>query len=390
MSQPSTIVILGFGSLMESLLPCCYSLLKTSDPQQLAKSIYAVKGSTQGLSQKQSQYPFPITAANNLQVLEEVHPDVILFSPPPSKARELCETVLLPYYQALRQQNQPLPLLITFPPTPLPRYYRQILGKDAIQATLLPCVVQRAGSYTVGHLGYSLLGLDGRNLPDQQRMQWLQNFTRPVGNLLFPAQDDLIACLAGMVTAHNVYELCFTLEEAFSYTQEPLSLPEIAAAMRRELRRFAPELIPADDPQAPECTGTLSPLYEEIVGHTLRGWYEGLCLFAAEKKLDLQDYGSFLRSTLDVLLMTVQTETQETLQHLSAGCATKGGLLEQALLSFAQKVAHPLSHWVLEDIAETSQDCIAERQENESWAVQLVSLAQQVAEDVFARGNHLE
>lgn len=390
MSQRCKIVILGFGNLMESLLPCCGALLESSDSAVWTENIHAIKGSPEGLEQKQKQYPFPISAGDSPEVLRRIRPDVILFSPPPAMAKELTETVLLPYYNELRTDEAPLPLLITFPPTPLPRYYRQTLGKDAAQATLLPCVVQKAGSYSIGHLGYSLVAIDGRNMPKQTQMEQLKAFTKPVGNLLYPSQDDLISALSGMVTAHNVYELCFTLEQSFRLCGEEFTLPQIAAAMRRELRRFAPELIPADSTDAPPCTGELPHPYERLTGLTARAWYEGLCQFAAGQKLDLFDYGRFLRSTMDILLMTVQTETKEQLHLLSDGCATRGGLLEQALISYNNKVEKHLIHWLLEDIAQTQRDSIDENDNTPQWLLQLIEFAADVSADVFMRGNHLE
>lgn len=391
MSDTPTITILGFGSLMESLLPCCGALLGSSDPMLWSRCIRAVKGSAEGLEEKQKQYPFPISAGDSLSALLQSAPDVILFSPPPSKAKELTETALLPYYNTLRGEQRPLPLLITFPPTPLPRYYRQTLGRGAAQATLLPCVVQKAGNDTVGHLGYSLVAMDGRNLPVGRQMEQLRAFARPVGNLLFPSQDDLIASLTGMVTAHNVYELCFTLEQTFQLCPTPFTLPQIAAAMRRELRRFSPELTAADAPGTPSCLGELPYPFEGLAGLTARAWYEGLCRFAAAQNLELSQYGPFLRGTMDVLLMTVQAETRERLHQLSDGCATKGGLLEKALSSYSEKVERPLSHWLVQEIAHCEKDSIALSETKDGgWPVKLVAGAAGVAQDVFERGNHLE
>ena len=107
MSHTPKIVILGFGSLMESLLPCCGTLLGTTDPAVWKEHIYAVKGSVSGLEEKQAQYPFPVSAGDSAQVLQNVQPDVILFSPPPTLAKTLTETVLLPYYQDIHMQNLP-------------------------------------------------------------------------------------------------------------------------------------------------------------------------------------------------------------------------------------------------------------------------------------------
>ena len=93
---------------------------------------------------------------------------------------------------------------------------------------------------------------------------------------------------------------------------------------------------------------------------------------------------------MDVLLMTVQTETKERLHQLSDGCATKGGLLEKALLSYEEKVERTLSRRCCEEAAGACRDSIGENTENPGWESELCALAADVAKDVFVRGNHLE
>ena len=375
--------IIGFGSLMESLLPCCDSLLKGNREGNLC----AVKGSSQGLAEKQSLYNFPITAGNPLEMLEQFSPDVILFAPPPSLAEKMTETILKPYYDHLKATGKAFPLLICFPPKPLPRYYRQMLGAGISQVSLMPCVVQKAGKFDIGNHGYSLASMDGKAMPGQEHLEQLLEFSRPIGTILNVSQDDLSAALSGMVTAHNVYELCFTLRDAFRLCGQEAELPQIASEMRYELRQFAPELPSANAPGIPPCRLEDFPsLYRRIVHLCIRAWYEGLCQFAVSQKLDLQEYSKFLRTTLDVLLMTVQEETPEHLSEMSAGCATKGGLLEKALEIYPDEVKHPLTRWIMEEAANAGKDSI---EENRTWPIELVNRAAKVAQAVFERGNNL-
>lgn len=377
--------IIGFGSLMESLLPCCDSLLK--GPRE--GHIFAVKGSEEGLAEKQAQYPFEITAGDPLEMLKRATPQVILFSPPPALAEELTKSVLKPYYDGLRESGAPLPLLICFPPRPLPRFYRQTLGAGISQVTLMPCAAQRAGSYEVGRFGYSLIAMDGKAMPGQEQLGQLLEFTRPVGTALNAGQDELSAALAGMVTAHNVYELCFTLQRAFSLCGREASPAKIASQMRFALREFGPELPAPDRPGLPPCRQEeeMGDLYRKITGLVIRAWYEGLCRFAAAQKLDLREYGPFLRGTMDVLLMTVQEESREHLERLSAGCATKGGLLERALEVYPQAVGKPLIQWVAEEAAKADRDAV---EEERSWPLTLVERAAEVTQAVFERGERVD
>ena len=115
----------------------------------------------------------------------------------------------------------------------------------------------------------------------------------------------------------------------------------------------------------------------------------GLRRFALEKALEIDEYEKFLRSTMDVLLMQVQTETNQRLHQLSDGCATKGGLLEKALLSYDEKAELLLSRRCCEDAAKASKDSIGE-EEDPCWLSELTACAASVAEDVFVRENHLE
>lgn len=373
--------IIGFGSLMESLLPCCDSLLQGKREGHL----FAVKGSDEGLAEKQLRYSFPITAGNPLEMLRQVTPQVILFSPPPSQAKKLTEAVLKPYYDDLRCSGIPYPLLICFPPKPLPRYYRQTLGTGISQVSLMPCVVQKAGTYTVGQYGCSLASMDGKALPSQKQLEQLLEFARPVGSVLDVSQDDLTAALSGMVTAHNIYELCFTLQKVFSLCGQEITLSKLASEMRFSLRQFGLELPAADAVGLPRCCQEELPdPFQQVTDLTVRAWYEGICQFAAGQKLGLKEYGKFLRATLDVLLMTVQEETEEHLIARSAGCATKGGLLERALEIYPQEVGGPLTKWVIEEASEEKRDLVYEEH---TWPVELVHRAAKVAEAVFKRAD---
>ncbi len=377
--------IIGFGSLMESLLPCCDSLLQ--GPRE--GHIFAVKGSEEGLARKRAQYSFEITAGDPLDMLKRITPQVILFSPPPALAEELTQTVLKHYYDGLRETGAPLPLLICFPPKPLPRFYRQTLGAGISQATLMPCAAQRAGSYDVGRYGYSLISMDGKAMPGQEQLGQLLDFTRPVGTALNVGQDELTAALAGMVTAHNVYELCFTLQNAFSLCGRETSSVQIASQMRFALRQLGTEMPSQDKPGLPPCRREeeMGTLYQKITDLVIRAWYEGLCRFAASQRLDLREFGPFLRGTMDVLLMTVQEESREHLERLSAGCATKGGLLERALEMYPQTVGKPLAQWVAEEAAKEQRDAVGEER---SWPLELVERAAEVTQAVFERGERID
>ena len=375
--------IIGFGNLMESLLPCCDSLLDGNREG----NIYAVKGSAEGLAEKQAYYNFPITAGNPLEMLENVSPQVILFSPPPTLAETLTETVLKPYYNRLRDSNQAYPLLICFPPKPLPRYYRKVLGNGISQISLMPCVVQKAGGFSIGKYGYSLVSMDGKAMPNQEHLEQLVKFTKPIGTMLNVSQDDLMAALSGMVAAHNIYELCFTLQRAFQLCGQTVELPQIASEMRFELRKFAVELPKDNAPGIPSCRQeTFGSLYRQITDISIRAWYEGLCQFATNQGLDLNEYSRFLRTTLDVLLMSVQEETPEHLREMSEGCATKGGLLEKALQVYFPEIERPLIRWIMEESARVGRDSINEER---AWPVELVNRTSKVVQKVFERGNNL-
>ena len=131
----------------------------------------------------------------------------------------------------------------------------------------------------------------------------------------------------------------------------------------------------------------MGTLYQKITDLVIRAWYEGLCRFAASQRLDLREFGPFLRGTMDVLLMTVQEESREHLERLSAGCATKGGLLERALEMYPQTVGKPLAQWVAEEAAKEQRDAVGEER---SWPLELVERAAEVTQAVFERGERID
>ena len=251
----------------------------------------------------------------------------------------------------------------------------------------MPCVVQKAGGFSVGKYGYSLVSMDGKAMPSQEHLEQLIKFAQPIGTLLNVSQDDLTAALSGMVAAHNIYELCFTLQKAFQLCGQAVELPQIASEMRFELRKFAEELPKGNAPGIPSCRQEdFGSLYRRITDISIRAWYEGLCQFATHQKLDLNEYSRFLRTTLDVLLMSVQVETPERLREMSEGCATKGGLLERALQVYFPEIERPLIRWIMEESAEAGRDSINEER---VWPVELVNRTAKVVQEVYERGNAL-
>ena len=88
------VVIIGMGSLMTYIQPCYEGYIGT---ENLKNNLVAVKGG-KNIEQVRKQFPFEIRLYDNLSALRDMHPDIILFAPPPTLIPELTEQALKVYF----------------------------------------------------------------------------------------------------------------------------------------------------------------------------------------------------------------------------------------------------------------------------------------------------
>lgn len=298
MSAPDRVLLLGYGALLQNLLPCLKELCPHAQ-------LHAVKGSTCGLDALAAVTPFPISVNDGLAALEELRPELILFAPPPNRVELLARRDLAPYYAQLRQEGAPLPLLLSFPPRPLPSHLHALIGLDVPIATLLPGAHQKAGKLNVGYYGASL-ACGGPPLNAEHRAMIL-TFTRPVGMPLWLREEQIMPALAAMVTTYLLGSLRTLWKPEM--LREGLSLPDMPGlpAMQSDIRAL----------------------------EAARAFMAGVEDFCRAQSLPEMALLDFLRVTAQTVLCAAQAESEEALQRHQKACATPGGMLARGLDVFS-------------------------------------------------------
>ena len=108
------IVVIGMGFLATYVMPCYEKLLGDS----ISTHMVGIKGSERGLKEKQAECPFPVQVGRVRETLEEKRPDLIILAVKPDQIAEMTEKTLVPYYEMLRKNGEPLPDLYSFAPNP--------------------------------------------------------------------------------------------------------------------------------------------------------------------------------------------------------------------------------------------------------------------------------
>lgn len=367
------IAIIGFGFLMEYMRPCYEGILG----DRISTQVMAVKATDRNLERKRAEFPFPVSVANTPEVLNTLEPDLIMLAPQPSKVKDAVETDLVPYYQKLRQEGKPLPMLMCFAPEPLPRYYCDTLGGNIKQVNLLPCMMDKTGGIKVGHLGHTLVAIDERYPWTEEELDFLRRFLAPVGRAGIVQQDKLITSLTGRVITHNVYELCYAVQDVTTEKGKPVEIKDIASCMRAALAKFMPDC-PADPYHCSEQD--LPDGLSQFVAKMTENWYEGAMDFGRQMNMDMDTFARTTSSEMYLTILTAQFDSRETLEYHTACHATKGGVLEKACESFAAYCDAP--------IRKAIADCLDGKEDPAFWA-QLRELSRRVSADVDERGNSL-
>lgn len=316
--------IIGMGYLMEYIYPCYENFLG----EKIRTNINAVTVDEKDLERKQEKLGFNIILNDNMRALKENNPDVILFAPPPKIAPILTEEVLVPYYEYLRSNNKPLPILYAFPPNPTGKFYLEKLGEDIKVANILPNMVSEiAGKKLVGE------GLTYITFPDErpweaEDVKTLEDFFKPLGGCIEVKPKHVMQMLAGTVTIHNISETIFTITDAINSLSEEKTVEfnSVASAMRyyhTEKRNYHVEN------SYPCSKNDVNEVIYEALRKVTFHWFEGIKKFYLAAGMEEETANTILVSLLDLHLHVHQEETRETIEKNTKQHATKGGVLEK-------------------------------------------------------------
>jgi hypothetical protein len=299
--------MIGVGNLMEVIWPIVATNVGGGD---VASRFIGVTADVADIERKAALFGFEMVLDDNLDALRRNRPDVIMFSPPPSVAPGLIETVLQPYYEERRARDEPLPDLYAFPPVPPGSTYLDALGADVLVANIIPNNVTTIGGEPVDDEGFYVCTFPAPWPAD--RVAALRTVFAGQGAFVELEPHQLIAMLGGAATVSSLW-----------YAVPPIA--DLVGASHNDIGRLFRARVSSDRTPGPPLPHT------ELLTRVIDGWYAGVQRYYAETDIAANHARTLLERGFDLTLHTVEEEPREVLAAHSTGAATKGGVLEKAI-----------------------------------------------------------
>lgn len=332
MEQKPKLLVIGMGHIGQYLAPCYQNLLGAD----MGSRMLGLKATATGLPELQQKFSFPIQAGGIDQALARLEPDIILISTKPQQIPAIVRDSLRPYLDRRRAQGLALPDLYSFAPSPTVTELSDQLGGGVNVVNIIPNMVDRVGELYVAPLSYTMLTFDPRRPWPPARRQLAFDFFTPIGRCIDIAADTVHFVLAAKISCHNLYEICLNLSETLTGAGRPVQHQAIASAGRAYLRArfdsFATDIYHCAD-------GAIEQPLRQLVRELVYGWYDGIIEFCLDNGVDDDVSGSFVRSVMELHLLTIQLESRQALLRNNSQHATKGGVLENSIRCFGRDCA---------------------------------------------------
>ncbi|MCW4011515.1 MAG: L-2-amino-thiazoline-4-carboxylic acid hydrolase, partial [Candidatus Bathyarchaeota archaeon] len=327
--EDTKIVIIGMGYLAGYLYPCYERYITKNN---LPTQVIAVTADEPNLASKRAQYPFEILLNDNMKALKTLHPDIILFAPPPTVAPGLAENVLKEYYGYLREHNMPLPDLYAFPPTPAGKYYRDLLGDDIYVCNLLPNMVSEIGGRKLSPgEGNTLVTYPSGGEWATANKERLVDFFSPLGSVVEVKTEHVLHVLASSVCMGLFSLQTILVAETLSSQGYTVSHSDVASAYRywhqKNRDYYVEESVPSPLDAVPSEGGA-------ILGDIYEAWYSGASKYLYNIGVDPKTVNRLLTVFADLYLQSYQVGSKDQIMQNVRNHATKGGVLERGCLCF--------------------------------------------------------
>jgi hypothetical protein len=328
--QNTKIVIIGMGYLMEYLAPCYSRLLGTN----LKTGLAATTVDEKDLERKRKKFSFKISLGENLRVLKEMEPDIILFAPQPAFAPQIAQTELKPYFDALRQAGKPLPDLYAFPPNPKGVFYLDTLG-DINVVNILPNMFTSIGGRDFPLEGYTIFTFPDEHPWPEENAARLDRFFEPLGTRIKVGPREVYPALASAVASRLIYDIVFIISDAVK-----TGIQEIASALRFYLEEKNGYVPPAGSPLCSK--DGVSPELYEALKKVAYHWNLGILRSLEGLEFNADLARQIQNINMDLHLHVVQGDPRPLIETNTRHHATKGGVLEKAYIIFTQRMAAKL------------------------------------------------
>lgn len=323
------LVIIGMGYLMEYIAPCYHALPGAS----LKERAIGVTADAQAAAAKEQATGIPVILNDNAGALRKMHPDVILFAPPPSLAAALTEQVLLPYYKELEAAEEELPLLFAFPPAPEGRYYMEQLGDGCRVANILPNMIREIAGRPCEAAGFTMVTLPEGHGWNEEELEFLTSFFAPLGQVVFLNPQEVKAALAVSCSNQMLTEVLMDMEESLNRNGIPVALSDLAQAARAYLLDKLGYVPP--QPVDSSAKAVPAPLLEAVKKVTFHAC-QGTMGFLTGKGFDRKKAEQIQQMNYDLNLRKAQLMTKPELRRGTRHHATRGGVLECACISYTR------------------------------------------------------
>jgi hypothetical protein len=363
--------IIGLGNLLEIIWPCFKNAIDSPD---LAQRVLATTLDEPELRNKKRRFGIKVQLGNNLKALQENHPDIIAFAPPPEAAPKEIDSALADYFFELRQKGASLPEIYAFPPMPPGSYYQKVLGADVLVVNLIPNNVTKIAGRPVQDEGYYVAAFHGKWPKASQKR--LQRIFASQGSMVQSPPELLVPMLGGTCGFFCLWEVVPQLAAMLNEKGYALDHNQVGGFLRgqcRELNDFKLESMRKYARFGMDKD--LALLLENVA----RAWLGGVGAYFKEIAFPFESARTILSQGFDLILHTTQCEPLEVLHNHAVGAATKGGVLEKAVAVF-----HEMVKPVLQKGVQTLPEV-----PDQAWQGELLAEVLKLCRTVGAHGKRL-
>ena len=350
------IAMIGVGFLLEYIFPCVRQL---TGAENLASCVMGTSADEQAIAGKQERMGIRILYKDNARMLREIEPQIILYAPQPVFAAEIARADLKPYYDELRAAGRPLPDLYVAPPSPVGKFYRDLLGEDVHVVNMLPNMLTSIAGYDVARQGVTAVTYAQGDCWSSEKKARLRSFFSPYGNTVEVPYDQVMTFLGGQCALQAVTEYVHTIYSSLKQAGWAISHQKIASAMRAVFREHYqytfPSPIVCSSKDVP--AELIDPLTKVVVS-----LFEGISDACIEFGMTREMVLELMTSWLDLHLSALQTEERSDTERQTANHATKGGVAEMGLRVYYRMIDYPLAQ-VFADPASAAQRLTPQRVE---------------------------
>jgi len=323
------IVVIGMGFIGGFLLPG-YRLLLGDKAET---NVFGVKATDRDLEQTRARVPFPISVNNTAELLREKTPDIIIMCPPPKQIPVVMQEVLLPYFNEARAKKIPLPDIYTFGPSPDPQLYYDTLGKDINCVKFLPSMAEPYKGVPLQKCGGSFLSFAEEYPFPEDRKQRAIDFSNMFGRTFVVPHVMSLVGLTGKNTARTCYGICFAVSDVLTELGYNASTANVGSAFRFAFRKYlnleGEGLYPSSLGEVPEV---IRPFIEKLS----IAWFEGILRYILSTGCPANLAKEFHAANFELWPLTIQLTTRQELETSTKNHATKGGVNEKAINTFAE------------------------------------------------------